>query len=149
MERISSATPPAAKNPPSVKKTESSAKPAAKKAVSKDNGPGQAAQIDSKQENEKKHSVSESQQAAHDFDLALAALHAGDYDSAAALVEKLRRSGQSAPNSYGLAAVQLGLLIQEGKDCEEQHKIRSALQAFAKQARPAHKDEVQVVDRSV
>lgn len=149
MERINSATPPAANNPPPVKKTESSQKSAARKAVAKDSGVGRAAQVDSKQETEKKQSVSDSQQAAHDFDLALAALHAGDYDSAAALVEKLRRSSQNSPNSYGLAAVQLSLLVQEGKDCAEQHKVRSALQAFAKQARSNHHDDSQVIDRSV
>ncbi|MFN8608978.1 MAG: hypothetical protein U0931_15700 [Vulcanimicrobiota bacterium] len=143
MERINSATPPVSK------KVESNQKPVAKKSTSKEGGPGRAAQVDNKHETEKKNPPSASQQAAHDFDLALAALHAGDYESAAALVEKLRHSSQEAPNSYGLAAVQLGLLVQEGKDCAQRHKIHSALQAFARQARPVKPEESPVVDRSV
>ena len=93
--------------------------------------------------------VARGQEAGHDFDLALAALHAGDYDSAAALVEKLRRGGQTDPSSYQLAIVQLALLIQEGRDCAQRHKTRSsALQAFSKQAQPYRLAPPQV-DRSV
>lgn len=140
MERLGSAVPPAAK------KSESNHKPTPTRAVRKENSPKR---VDKLKPEPKKEQVSTSQQASHDFDMALAALHSGDYEAAAALVEKLRRSSQDDPNSYGLAVVQLGLLVQEGKDCAQRHKTKSALQAFAKQSRPIQPPESPAVDRSV
>jgi hypothetical protein len=131
MERLSSAV---------AKKFESNHKPTPLKAV-----PKGTAQVDDRDGAERVPG----QEAAHDFDLALAALHSGDYDSAASLVEKLRRSSQDAPNSYGFAVVQLGLLVQEGRDCAQSHKTRSALRAFAKQSGPIQASETPAVDRSV
>jgi hypothetical protein len=85
---------------------------------------------------------------ASDFDRALAALHSGDYESAAALVAKLRRAAQEDPNNYQLAVVQLGLLVEEGKSSAQRQDARSAMVAFNKQVR-LNKDEVPSVDRSV
>ncbi|MBN9417970.1 MAG: hypothetical protein J0I12_21155 [Candidatus Eremiobacteraeota bacterium] len=84
-----------------------------------------------------------------DLDLAMAALQSKDYDSAAALVEKLRRAAHEDPKSYQLVVAQLGLLAQEGKVSAQRHKTRlSALQAFSKQVRPQAEEEP-TVDRSV
>ena len=84
-----------------------------------------------------------------DLDLAMAALQSKDYDSAAALVEKLRRAAQDDPKAYQMVVAQLGLLAQEGKVSTQRHKTRlSALQAFNKQIRPQAEEEP-TVDRSV
>lgn len=100
-----------------------------------------------KEDRDKK--VAGGQEAGRDFDLALAALHSGDYDSAAALVDKLRRGGQTDASSYQMAIVQLALLVQEGKDCAQRNKTRSAaLKAFSKQAQPYRLD-CSKVDRFV
>lgn len=85
---------------------------------------------------------------ASDFDRALAALHSGDYETAAALVAKLRRAAQEDPNNYQLAVVQLGLLVEEGKSSAQRQDARRALVAFNKQVR-LNKDDVPSVDSSV
>lgn len=91
----------------------------------------------------------ESKRPNSDLDLAMAALHSGDFDSAAALVEKLRRAAHEDPKAYQAVVAQLGLLAQEGKVTAQRHKTRvSALQAFNKQIRPSVKEET-TVDRSV
>ena len=130
MERLSPATPKVAPKKGEVQKPP------------KSKGPKETAPT--AQENAKKK-VESGKEAAHDFDMALAAMHSGDYESAAALIDKLRRSGQTDPTSYQMAIVQLGLLVQEGKLSALRQKSRSALKAFAQ---PVVR-EPSKVDRSV
>ena len=80
-----------------------------------------------------------------DYDIALAAFHAGDLESAGAMVEKLKRMGQEKPGVFQLAVVQLSLAVQEGRIGARKQKSTRPPQVFQRQpAPPKH-----VIDLSV
>lgn len=67
---------------------------------------------------------------AHDYDLALAALHTGDVDSADALLEKLKKADNDGASLFHLAVTQLSLAVQERRDCQKRGKASQVVHVF-------------------
>lgn len=80
-----------------------------------------------------------------DYDIALAAFHSGDLDSAGALVEKLKKVGQEKPGVFHLAVVQLSLAVQEGRNGAKRQKALRPPQIFQQRPIPPKS----VIDLSV